>query len=161
MAKKEKRFVKIYSETTAFEDTAIWSDKETGVNYLWIESGYAGGLTPLLDAEGLAKLQEIVADTYVGEPVIHYIVALINGTRNNPNILRGASPRATLAVTAMAKAVAQLRGRDYVTPKDVQEVFLRTVAHRLLLAPKAEAAGMTPYQILEQVMIRVPAPKTT
>ena len=52
MAKKEERFVKIYSETTAFEDTAIWVDKETGVNYLWIQSGYAGGLTPLLDAEG-------------------------------------------------------------------------------------------------------------
>ena len=118
-------------------------------------------LQPLLDAEGLAKLQDIVADTYVGEPVIDYIVALIDGTRNNSNILRGASPRATLAVTAMAKAVAQLRGRDYVTPKDVQEVFLRTVAHRLLLAPKAETAGMTAYQILEQVMIRVPAPKTT
>ena len=52
MAKKEKRFVKIYSETTAFEDTAIWVDKETGVNYLWHGYGNAGGLTPLLNADG-------------------------------------------------------------------------------------------------------------
>ena len=52
MAKKEKRFVKIHSETTAFEDTAIWVDKETGVNYLWHGYGNAGGLTPLLNTDG-------------------------------------------------------------------------------------------------------------
>jgi MoxR-like ATPase len=60
----------------------------------------------------------------------------------------------------MAKAVAQLRGRDYVTPKDVQEVFLRTIAHRLLLTPKTEAAGITAYQVLGEILHRVPAPKT-
>ena len=117
-------------------------------------------LETLLDADALAKLQEVVDGTYVGELVINYVVALINATRKDPQILRGASPRATLAVTSMAKAVAQLRGRDYVTPKDVQEVFLRTVAHRLLLTPKAEAAGVTAYQALGEILERVPAPKT-
>ena len=117
-------------------------------------------LETLLDAEALAKLQETVSNTYIGELVINYIVSLITATRSDPQILRGASPRATLAVTAMAKAVAQLRGRDYVTPKDVQEVFLRTVAHRLLLNPKAEAVGVTAYQVLGEILDRVPAPKT-
>ena len=117
-------------------------------------------LETLLDAEGLAKLQEAVDNTYVGELVINYAVNLIDATRKDPQLLRGASPRATLAVIAMAKAVAQLRGRDYVTPKDVQEVFLRTVAHRLLLSPKSEAAGVTAYQILGEILERVPAPKT-
>jgi len=117
-------------------------------------------LETLLDAPALAKLQETVDKTYVGELVIGYVVSLIDATRKDPQILRGASPRATLAVTSMAKAVAQLRGRDYVTPKDVQEVFLRTVAHRLLLTPKAEAAGVTAYQALGEILERVPAPKT-
>jgi len=117
-------------------------------------------LETLLDAPALAKLQETVDNTYVGELVIGYVVSLIDATRKDPQILRGASPRATLAVTSMAKAVAQLRGRDYVTPKDVQEVFLRTVAHRLLLTPKAEAAGVTAYQALGEILERVPAPKT-
>jgi MoxR-like ATPase len=117
-------------------------------------------LETLLDADALAKLQETVANTYIGELVINYVVALIDATRKDPQILRGASPRATLAVTSMAKAVAQLRGRDYVTPKDVQEVFLRTIAHRLLLNPKAEAAGVTAYQVLGEILERVPAPKT-
>ena len=117
-------------------------------------------LETLLDADALAKLQETVANTYIGELVINYVVALIAATRKDPQILRGASPRATLTVISMAKAVAQLRGRDYVTPKDVQEVFLRTVAHRLLLTPKAEAAGITAYQALGEILERVPAPKT-
>ena len=117
-------------------------------------------LEALLSADELAQLQETVNNTFVGELVINYIVALIDTTRNDPQILRGASPRATLAVTAMAKAVAQLRGRDYVTPKDVQEVFLRTIAHRLLLTPKTEAAGITAYQVLGEILHRVPAPKT-
>lgn len=117
-------------------------------------------LTQLLSTQALAAMQEEVSKTYIGELVVNYVVALIHATRNNTQILRGASPRATLAVTAMAKAVAQLRGRDYVTPKDVQEVFLRTVAHRLLLTPKAEAAGVTAYQVLGEILETVPAPQT-
>ena len=117
-------------------------------------------LETLLDADALAKLQETVSNTYIGELVINYVVALIDATRKDPQILRGASPRATLAVTSMAKAVAQLRGRDYVTPKDVQEVFLRTIAHRLQLTAKAEASGMTAYQLLGEILETVPAPKT-
>ena len=84
---------------------------------------------------------------------------LIVATRNNGDILRGASPRATLAVTAMAKAVAQLRGRDYVLPSDVRGVFACTVAHRLLLSPKAEGQGKTAEQILTEIIGQVPAPK--
>ena len=84
---------------------------------------------------------------------------LITGTRNSENIARGASPRATLAVTAMSKAVAQLRGRDYVLPKDVQEVFLHTIAHRVLLSPGAEAQGRTTAQVLAGILETVPAPR--
>ena len=52
MAKKEKRFLLIHSESAALQDTQIWVDRETGVNYLWHSSGNAGGLTPLLRADG-------------------------------------------------------------------------------------------------------------
>ena len=117
-------------------------------------------LEALLSPEDLAQLQAEVDKTYAGDLVVNYIVALIDATRNNPQIIRGASPRATLAVMSMAKAVAQMRRRDYVTPKDVQEVFLRTIAHRLLIEPKAEAAGITAYEILGQILQQVPAPKT-
>ena len=116
-------------------------------------------LSALLTREELIRMQMCVEETFVSDPVVNYIVSLIVATRQNENILRGASPRATLAVTAMAKAVAQLRGREYVIPGDVREVFVHTVAHRLLLSPKAEARGKQAEQILREILETVDAPK--
>ena len=116
-------------------------------------------LTPLITREELMRLRREVADTYMNETVVGYLVELITATRNSDDILRGASPRATLAVTAMAKAVAQLRGRDDVVPGDVREVFIQTVAHRLLLSPRAEGAGKTAQMVLGEILTRIPAPR--
>lgn len=113
----------------------------------------------LLTSETLIAMQEEVARTYVGPEVIGYIVNLIGATRSHEWIARGGSPRATLSVTAMAKAIARLRGRDYVIPQDVQEVFPITVAHRLILQPKAEAMGVTAGQALTKILESVPAPR--
>ena len=113
----------------------------------------------LMSREDLVALQQAVEETYVSESVVNYIVDLICATRNHSKILRGASPRATLAVTAMAKAVARLRGRDYVVPGDVREVFVYTIAHRLLLTPLTQAQNETPEEILRQILETVPAPK--
>lgn len=115
-------------------------------------------LKPILSVQDLAALQDAVSATYVSEAVVEYIVSLITATRSDPQILRGASPRATLSVTAVSKAVAQLRGRDYVIPRDVQEVFQRTVGHRLQLTPKAESSGVTAEEVLRQILNRIPAP---
>ena len=116
-------------------------------------------LVPLLTQQNLVAMQDAVANTFVSELVVRYVVALIDATRRHEHIARGASPRATLSVTAVAKAVAQLRGRDYVVPKDVQEVFQRTVAHRLLMSAKAEGSGITAEQVLKSILDSVPAPK--
>ena len=116
-------------------------------------------LVPLLNRDTLVSLQETVAATHVHPDVVQYAVTLINATRNDENILRGASPRATLATIAMAKALAQLRGRDYVLPEDIKEVFVPTITHRLLLSPKAEGAGKTAGQVLQDILAAVDAPK--
>ena len=116
-------------------------------------------LTALMTREELTAMQDMVEDTYLSDSVVNYIVTLITATRQNDHILRGASPRATLAVTAMAKAVARLRGRDYVTPGDVKEVFSHTVAHRLILSPKAEAQHKQAEQILRDIVNGTPAPR--
>ena len=116
-------------------------------------------MTALLHREDLVQIQNEVEATFLSESVVQYIVALVSATRNHPDILRGASPRATLSVTAMAKAVACLRGRDFVTPGDVKEVFSHTLAHRLLLSPKAEAQGKAPQTVLQEILAAIPAPK--
>lgn len=116
-------------------------------------------LTPLLTNENLVAMQEEVERTYVQSSVVKYIVDLIVETRTNEYIARGASPRATLAVTAMAKAMARLHGRDYVLPDDVQEVFATTIAHRLILSTKAEARNLTAEMVLAEILKQVPAPR--
>lgn len=116
-------------------------------------------LTALMTKENLVAMQKEVEATYIKDTVVKYIVDLIVATRNNENIFRGASPRATLAVTSMAKAMACIHGRDYVLPEDVQEVFAKTVAHRLLLSSKAEGRRMTAEQVLTDIVKQVAAPK--
>ena len=116
-------------------------------------------LKPLLSREHLAAMQDIVAATYVSEAVVQYLVELIGVTRKHEDILRGASPRATLSAMSMAKAVARLRGRDYVIPGDVREVFVHTVAHRLILSPKAQGQNKTAEQVLQGILAAVPMPK--
>lgn len=114
---------------------------------------------PVVSARELTALREQVQSTFIGEEVTAYAVALIQATRTDDRLLRGSSPRATLALVAMAKAMAQLRGRSYVIPQDVQDAFLSTQAHRLEPAPGALGQGMTPEAILEEILARVKAPK--
>lgn len=107
----------------------------------------------------LEAMQEAVSRTHVSDEIAQYVVRLVDATRRSDLLLRGASPRATLAVTAMAKAVAQLRGRDYVVPKDVQEVLVSTVGHRLEVSPKADSQGLDAAQVLQALMGKIRAPK--
>ncbi len=123
------------------------------------EGNPLGKLSALLSAERMLVLQEEVEKTYMSETVAEYAVQLVQATRKNGSIYRGASPRATLTLVAMSKAVACLQGRDYVLPKDVQEVFQKTVAHRLLLTAQAEGKGRTAEAVLGEIVATVPSPK--
>ena len=121
------------------------------------------GVNPLQTVEQVLSRQELVAmqdeaaAVYIKKELVEYIVALIGATRDHPLILRGASPRATLSLTAMAKAAALVRGRDYVLPEDVSLVFGDVVPHRLLLSPRAEADRS--FDPASELLERVPAPR--
>ena len=114
---------------------------------------------PVVSLRELVQMQHAVSQTHVSEAVARYVVDLVDATRRSELLLRGGSPRATLATTAMAKAVAQLRGRDYVVPQDVQEVFPVTVAHRLAPSPKADNQDMDIEAVLRSILGNVHAPK--
>ena len=120
---------------------------------------------PLDQVRQVATRQELVAlqnqadSVYVKPEVVEYMVALVGATRTDPMILRGASPRATLSMASMAKAVAMLKGRDFVTPEDVKTVFIDTISHRLLLAPEAEARDISAGKLLQEILRKTAAPK--
>ncbi len=116
-------------------------------------------LQPIMDREALIALQEMVENTYAGELVARYAVDLIQATRNHPLLQRGASPRATLALVGLSKAIAQLRGRDYVLPEDIQETFPRCIAHRVILSPAAQAKNLSAEDALQAILATVAPPK--
>ena len=92
----------------------------------------------VLGREELEHLRGKVDRVHISDEILQYIVRLVNATRSHPQLAQGASPRATLAVTAASRAVAFLRGRDYVVPEDVQTIWRDVIAHRLILAPGVE-----------------------
>ena len=113
----------------------------------------------VITRQELLELQNQADAVYMKPEVVDYMVALVSATRSDPMILRGASPRATLSVASMAKAVAMLKGRDYVTPEDVHTVFIDTVSHRLLLAPEADARDISAAKLLQDILRKTPAPR--
>lgn len=113
------------------------------------------GVQQALDKAGLAALRAQTDQVYVSDEVLDYIVRLVAGTRTLPELVQGASPRATLAVAAMAKAAALARGADYVTPADVRRIFHCTVAHQLIPAPQTRDVDA----LLDDLMRSISAPQ--
>lgn len=116
-------------------------------------------ITCVMDTQTLCALRQEVAQTYISDEVIGYTVSLMEATRNEPRLLRGASPRATLAVVSMAKAIAAMEGRDYVVPEDVRRVLPATVCHRLIVSREALLKGATAQTVLNELLASVTPPK--
>ncbi len=94
---------------------------------------------------------------YIKDNIIEYIVTLCERTRQEPNILQGASPRATLALTSLAKATAWIQGRDYVLPRDVRFIFQDCIEHRLIWTPEL-ARSEERFRVLDELYDSIPAP---
>jgi MoxR-like ATPase len=86
----------------------------------------------VVSREELLAMKKETEQIFVKDVVLDYIVTLCEKTRNHPGIVQGASPRASLALTALARAVAWLQGRDYVLPRDVRFVYNDCIDHRLI-----------------------------
>jgi MoxR-like ATPase len=97
----------------------------------------AGQPEQVLDAQGLERLRQQVEQVYLSDAVLDYLLRLIDATRHHPAIRQGASPRATLALTAVSQAAAFVHGRDYVVPEDGKAVFRDVIDHRMVYAPRA------------------------
>lgn len=111
------------------------------------------------NADTLIKMQQDANNIFIHDQMIDYTVLLINRTRSHPDLERGGSPRATLALTSMAKAYAYLMGRNYVVPSDIQSVFFPVISHRLILTPEAEVNGKNTVGIVKDIIKAVPVPK--
>jgi MoxR-like ATPase len=115
-------------------------------------------LEPVTDAAEIRKLIGIVRQVHVAAPVQRYAVALAAATRRTEDLTLGASPRATLHLVRAAKAMAAIKGRDYVLPDDVLGLAQPVLAHRLLPSVEASMSGRSTASVLEGIVASVPVP---
>lgn len=116
-------------------------------------------LSRIADAEGVLEMRRRVGIVYVAKPIYQYILRLVRATRENEHIAQGASPRGSVALTALAKTAAYCAGRDFVIPEDVQEVYVDCIAHRLILSARAKRDGMRPESVLHEILHSIEPPR--
>ncbi|MBD5517543.1 MAG: MoxR family ATPase [Lachnospiraceae bacterium] len=97
---------------------------------------------------------------FVHDAVYEYMVSLVEKTRNNPLFSMGASPRASIALLRMSRAMAVLSGRDFVTAQDVQNVLADVLGHRVKLSARARAEGKTIYHCIQELFAEVKSPRS-
>lgn len=116
-------------------------------------------VAPVTTAEDVRELITLGEAVHVEPVVFDYIVRLVGATRDMADLRLGASPRASLGLLRTARVHAASRGRNYVTPSDVQAMARPVLEHRLRLAPAYEAAGGTPERVVQELIENTPAPQ--
>ena len=117
-------------------------------------------LRPVVHAEDIVRMSEIAQRVHVADVVKGYIIDIAEATRAEPDLLLGASPRASLYLQRAARATAVVAGRDYVAPDDVKRMIGPVFNHRLIVQPEAQMRGVGVDQILEGVANSVAVPGT-
>jgi MoxR-like ATPase len=116
-------------------------------------------LEPIADLDWIRAARDAVSNIEASSEVQAYIVDLARATREHAALSVGASPRSINMMCLATRAMAAIRGRDYVIPDDVKELIAPVLAHRIVLAPGAELEGLTSTKVLRQVVEQVTAPR--
>lgn len=116
-------------------------------------------INAVLDKATIASLRSTVAGVIVEEHLLKYIAQLVGSTRQNPSLYLGASPRASLAILNAAKAIACIRGKDFVSPEDIRHVAAPVLRHRVVLTPEKEMEGITCDMVIQQLLDKLEIPR--
>jgi MoxR-like ATPase len=114
---------------------------------------------PILSKEEIISLRNQVRGFHVEPKILEFVAKVIHETRNNKSLYLGGSPRASLAVVNAAKALAAIRGRDFVTPDDIVWVAPAVLRHRIMLTPDKEMEGISPDDIIKQIIQQIEVPR--
>ena len=116
-------------------------------------------VNPLLNAGRIKEYRDAVSMIHIEQNLIEYIVKVVNQTRNTSLLYLGASPRASLAILSMSKAIAAMHGRDFVNPDDIKRIIPAVLKHRVILTPEKEMEGVTPNEVIKQLIEQVEVPR--
>jgi MoxR-like ATPase len=113
----------------------------------------------VLVANDVIALRQQVKQLHVESKILEFTAKIIHETRNNKSVYLGGSPRASLAIVNAAKAIAAMKGRDFVTPDDIIWVAAPVLRHRIMLAPDKEMEGVTPDDVIAQIIQKLEVPR--
>ena len=116
-------------------------------------------ITPILSGEQIRLYRDKVNTIHIDQNLLKYISQLVNQTRNNSGLYLGASPRASIAIMRGAKAMAAMRGRDFVTPEDIKDVTYPVLGHRIMLTAEKEMEGVTAKDIIKEIINKIEVPR--
>ena len=116
---------------------------------------------PVFAPGRLAELQAELEKTTVDDDLLRYCVDLAVATRQHQSVEVGASPRGAQALVLVARALATLDGRAYVTPEDVKECAIAVLAHRLVMKPETWTSGISGVQVVTELLGKVPGPPSS
>jgi MoxR-like ATPase len=114
---------------------------------------------PVFTVSEIQKVQDIVEKIIIEDNLVKYIANITHKTRNHAKIYLGGSPRASLSILKSSKAIAAIRGRDFVTPEDIQFVAKPVLNHRLILTPEAEMEGLTTEDVVNEIIQTIEVPR--
>lgn len=117
-------------------------------------------LKAVIHAEDVVRMSSIARSVHVADVLRGYLIDIAEATRSHPDILLGASPRATLYLQRASRAIAAADGRDYASPDDVKAILAPVLNHRLIVRPDAQMRGTTVADVLAEVASSVPVPGT-
>lgn len=123
------------------------------------ESVSIDSIKKVIDKETLIKIKQEVAAVYTSDEVIEYVARIAKATRENYYLSLGLSPRGSLALITMAKAVAYISGRDYVIPEDIRVCGYVVMGHRFVLSTKAKVQGITTRKMVDNIFMVVETPR--
>jgi MoxR-like ATPase len=115
-------------------------------------------LRPVVAGDDLAALVPRVHAVHVAAPLAGYLLAIVRGTRDHPNIELGASPRAALALFRASQARAAMHGRGYVAPDDIKVLAAPVLSHRLVMTAESRLRGRGSERVIEELLERTPVP---
>ena len=116
-------------------------------------------LQEVFTKENLEAFKMQIRSIHIEERIAAYIANIVYQTRTTGDLYLGASPRASIAIMIGAKALAAIRGRDYVIPDDVKEIAFPALRHRVILTPEKEMEGKNTDEIIQLILNRVEVPR--
>jgi MoxR-like ATPase len=116
-------------------------------------------ITPLISAVQITAMQQVVQDIIAEEKLLLFIARIVQATRSHRSISLGASPRSSIGLLNAAKAIAAIRGRDFITPDDVLFVAKPVLGHRIILTPEKEMEGISVGDVIAEITQSIEVPR--